>query len=98
MICRCSCWARPTSRPSCPKTMHRVLVVPWSIAATKSAMQPTLDSRCRSGADDFRGPRRSTRLTAPSDGRTITSMITELTTSGYADVNGLHLYYEVYGA
>jgi hypothetical protein len=49
MIWRCSVWARPTSRPSWPKTMHRVLVVPWSIAATKSAMEQTLDSRlpCR---------------------------------------------------
>src|SRR3954468_12849512 len=36
-ICSCSSWWRPTSAPSWSKIMHRVLVVPWSMAATKSA-------------------------------------------------------------
>ena len=38
MICSCSSWCLPTSSPARSKIMHRVLVVPWSIAATKSAM------------------------------------------------------------
>jgi len=32
--CLCSCWARETSWPRRSKTMHRVDVVPWSIAMT----------------------------------------------------------------
>ena len=39
MICWCSSWYLPTSRPEWSKIMQRVLVVPWSIAATKSAMR-----------------------------------------------------------
>ena len=30
-------WWRPTSAPSWSKIMHRVLVVPWSMAAVNSA-------------------------------------------------------------
>src|SRR6476660_5378108 len=37
MICSCSSWWRPTSAPSWSKIMHRVLVVPWSMAAMNSA-------------------------------------------------------------
>src|ERR1700761_1432580 len=34
----CSSWWRPISLPPWSKIMHRVLVVPWSTAATKSAI------------------------------------------------------------
>src|SRR2546430_459479 len=37
-ICSCSNWCRPTSLPPWSKIMNLVLVVPWSIAPTKSAM------------------------------------------------------------
>src|SRR5689334_291298 len=37
-ICSCSSWWRPTSLPEWSKIMNRVLVVPWSMAPTKSAM------------------------------------------------------------
>ncbi len=33
-IWRCSCWAEATARPEWSNRMQRVLVVPWSIAAT----------------------------------------------------------------
>jgi hypothetical protein len=33
-ICSCSIWSTATTRPSWLKIMHRVDVVPWSIAAT----------------------------------------------------------------
>jgi hypothetical protein len=42
MICSCSSWCLPTSAPSWSKIMQRVLVVPWSIAATKSAISQLL--------------------------------------------------------
>ena len=37
-ICSCSSWCLATSLPSWSKIMNRVLVVPWSIAPTKSGM------------------------------------------------------------
>ena len=37
-ICSCSSWWRPTSLPPWSKIMKRVLVVPWSMAPTKSAI------------------------------------------------------------
>src|SRR4051794_28176260 len=40
--CWCSSWCLPISSPAPLKIMHRVLVVPWSIAATKSAMSRVL--------------------------------------------------------
>jgi hypothetical protein len=33
-ICLCSSWCLPTSFPAWSKIMKRVLVVPWSMAAT----------------------------------------------------------------
>ena len=43
-ICSCSSWWRPTSLPAWSKIMKRVLVVPWSMAPTKSAMRVLLRS------------------------------------------------------
>jgi hypothetical protein len=40
-ICSCSSWWRPTSLPPWSKTMKRVLVVPWSIAAAYCAIHCT---------------------------------------------------------
>src|SRR5690606_39078280 len=37
-ICSCSSWCFPTSLPEWSKIMNRVLVVPWSIAPTNSAI------------------------------------------------------------
>ena len=37
-ICRCSRWATATISPARSKTMHREEVVPWSMAATYSAV------------------------------------------------------------
>ena len=34
VICRCGCWALATARPARSKSTQRVLVVPWSSAAT----------------------------------------------------------------
>src|SRR5690348_1315257 len=41
-ICSCSFWATFTTRPSRLKIMHRVDVVPWSIAATNCSLMPFL--------------------------------------------------------
>ena len=41
-ICSCSSWWRPTSAPSWSKIMHRVLVVPWSMAAMNSRISANL--------------------------------------------------------
>src|SRR5262249_40002449 len=43
-ICSCSSWWRPTSAPSWSKIMHRVLVVPWSMAATNSRIWANPDA------------------------------------------------------
>ncbi|UTH93791.1 hypothetical protein SRIMHP_06615 [Streptomyces rimosus subsp. rimosus] len=41
-ICRCSRWSTATTAPSWLKTMQRLEVVPWSIAATYFCAVPSV--------------------------------------------------------
>ena len=69
-ICSCSSWWRPTSAPSWSKIMHRVLVVPWSMAATNSAkfvLLPNGDIPGRPPALRREVPSASCRLAFPID-------------------------------
>src|SRR4051812_5889086 len=53
-ICSCSFWPTETTAPSWSKSMHRVLVVPWSMAATYCGIAVPL-SKVRSERDVGQG-------------------------------------------
>ena len=55
-ICSCSFWSTSTTRPSRLKIMHRVEVVPWSIAATYCSLICSSPGRwCRGSGVDGEG-------------------------------------------
>src|SRR4051812_17474277 len=67
-ICWCSSWSTATTRPEWSKIMHRVEVVPWSIAATYWVMRALLAVVEGDGAGGGAGPGASAHLDGRGEG------------------------------